>query len=299
MNKKDCKIVQDLLPNYIDKLTNNETNEFIENHLKDCNECKKILENMSKDLNIEENKKDKKIINIIKKYNKKMKVLKLIIVSIILFIIIIYLILFGRKALIMLNLAIISKYVIDDENYDVYSNIYTYNYVYFTDYEKRNEQYIRNIECAHLYEGEDTKITEYCNGKSSNYYTEIGKEQKMAILNHEKGSVFPLELKDICSAKITKNKNFIKNLCRMSIVSKKADYYISNIWLDKFGNCDIYVSKSTGVITKIILHQGYIGSMVIGDATIDVHYRIYEEDDENRTEWFEEPNITEYEILEQ
>lgn len=29
-----CKIVQDLLPNYIEKLTSNETSEFINEHLK-------------------------------------------------------------------------------------------------------------------------------------------------------------------------------------------------------------------------------------------------------------------------
>ena len=33
---KDCKIVQDLLPNYIEKLTNEETNKYIEEHLNEC-----------------------------------------------------------------------------------------------------------------------------------------------------------------------------------------------------------------------------------------------------------------------
>ena len=36
--KRDCKIVQDLLPNYIENLTNEETNHFIEEHLKECPE---------------------------------------------------------------------------------------------------------------------------------------------------------------------------------------------------------------------------------------------------------------------
>ena len=40
--KKDCKIVQDLLPNYIEKLTNEETNKYVEDHLKECEKCKKI-----------------------------------------------------------------------------------------------------------------------------------------------------------------------------------------------------------------------------------------------------------------
>ena len=48
--KRDCKIVQDLLPNYIENLTNEETNRFIEEHLKECPECQKVLENMKKEL---------------------------------------------------------------------------------------------------------------------------------------------------------------------------------------------------------------------------------------------------------
>ena len=50
MNKKDCKIVQDLLPNYIDNLTTKESNEFIENHIKECEDCKKVFENMKRKL---------------------------------------------------------------------------------------------------------------------------------------------------------------------------------------------------------------------------------------------------------
>ena len=45
-NEKTCNIIQDLLPNYIDNLTNEETNIFIEEHLDTCNNCKNILENM-------------------------------------------------------------------------------------------------------------------------------------------------------------------------------------------------------------------------------------------------------------
>ena len=38
MKNKDCNLVRDLLPNYIENLTNNDTNLFIENHLKECSE---------------------------------------------------------------------------------------------------------------------------------------------------------------------------------------------------------------------------------------------------------------------
>ena len=37
---KDCKIVKDLLPGYIDKITSEETNKFIEENLKEWEEIK-------------------------------------------------------------------------------------------------------------------------------------------------------------------------------------------------------------------------------------------------------------------
>ena len=45
---RNCKIVQDLLPNYIEKLTTEETNQFIEEHLKECDECKKSFREYAK-----------------------------------------------------------------------------------------------------------------------------------------------------------------------------------------------------------------------------------------------------------
>ena len=48
--KKDCKIVQDLLPNYIEDLTNEETNYFIDEHINECPERQKIFENMQKEI---------------------------------------------------------------------------------------------------------------------------------------------------------------------------------------------------------------------------------------------------------
>lgn len=45
-----CCIVQDILPNYIEKLTGDETNQAIEHHLYTCEECKKIYEQMNSDL---------------------------------------------------------------------------------------------------------------------------------------------------------------------------------------------------------------------------------------------------------
>lgn len=49
-NKVSCSIVRDLLPNYIDKLTEDETNYIIEDHLSNCTNCKLIYEEMSSEM---------------------------------------------------------------------------------------------------------------------------------------------------------------------------------------------------------------------------------------------------------
>jgi len=42
-----CHIVKDLLPNYIDHVTSQETNQDIQEHLKDCEDSKKIYDEMN------------------------------------------------------------------------------------------------------------------------------------------------------------------------------------------------------------------------------------------------------------
>ena len=78
--KENCKIVQDLLPNYIEKLTSKETNLFIENHLKECHECNEILDNMQKTLKVKGQKSDGREVKYIKKVRNKIKLLEAIIV---------------------------------------------------------------------------------------------------------------------------------------------------------------------------------------------------------------------------
>ena len=46
---KNCNIIKDLLPSYIEKLTSIETSTFIEKHLEECNECKNIFNNMNQE----------------------------------------------------------------------------------------------------------------------------------------------------------------------------------------------------------------------------------------------------------
>ena len=99
--KRDCKIVQDLLPNYIEKLTNEETNKYITEHLNECKDCKKVLKEMQNDIRLDEAERDKKEVNYIKKFNIKFKLIR----NILIIIVVLFIIFVGRKTFILTNMA--------------------------------------------------------------------------------------------------------------------------------------------------------------------------------------------------
>lgn len=49
MSNNSCNIIRDLLPLYIEGLTSEESNKFIEEHVKECKDCSKLLEEMKED----------------------------------------------------------------------------------------------------------------------------------------------------------------------------------------------------------------------------------------------------------
>ncbi len=66
-----CEIIQDLLPSYADGITGQETAEAVEYHLEDCENCKKIYEDMKKEYDKKMETGEEK--ELLKKINKKMK----------------------------------------------------------------------------------------------------------------------------------------------------------------------------------------------------------------------------------
>ncbi len=53
MNKQECKIVQDLLPLYIDNLVEEDTKLYIEQHLEVCDECNDIQRRMREGVSVQ------------------------------------------------------------------------------------------------------------------------------------------------------------------------------------------------------------------------------------------------------
>ena len=78
--KKECRIIEDLLPNYVEGLTNEVTNEFIDEHLKECAYCQVEKQKMiDKKIETKIIHNQEKEIDYMKKYRRKMNILKSII----------------------------------------------------------------------------------------------------------------------------------------------------------------------------------------------------------------------------
>lgn len=61
MNEKfNCDIFLDLFPLFLESMTSKETDEVIREHLQQCENCKQIYEDMSRDINLISHKKRKK-----------------------------------------------------------------------------------------------------------------------------------------------------------------------------------------------------------------------------------------------
>lgn len=88
MSKKECEIVKDLLPLYVDNVLSESSREFVEEHIVDCKDCKNKYLKMTKEINIPEDRES----NIIKKVGKRIKYKKMIFAIISVFLTIVILI---------------------------------------------------------------------------------------------------------------------------------------------------------------------------------------------------------------
>ncbi len=76
--KVSCEIIKDLLPLYKDELCSDESKKMIDEHLLECEKCKRELELMNEEINISEEiikdniKEAEELVSISKKWNKKL-----------------------------------------------------------------------------------------------------------------------------------------------------------------------------------------------------------------------------------
>ena len=287
--KKECKIVQDLLPNYIDKLTNEETNTFIEEHLKECDNCNKILADMQKNIELDTSKNNKKEVKYMKKYKTRMFVLK----SIILLIVLIFVVIIGRKVIIISDLQSKANEYVNSKNY--HRIIYTYD----KDETAKLEVFVlgdkkRVIRTMMI--GNEKNVTEmFFDGTKTNIYIEKG-DKKIAQLNQEL-----IIAESLYNALYTENLAYTVFASIPATVNNKEFngeecYYITNFnSLYNESKDGIYIDKETGLVLRSVTRTE---TMTYGDKfilpTIDYVYEFNTVTEED----FIEPDISEYDVQE-
>lgn len=156
--KQQCEIVSDLLPNYIEKLTNKGTTDFIEEHLSNCSSCRAKLNNMSEPMEVE--KANQKELDYLKKYRKKRK--KAIILGIFIGVSIVILYYLG---FILYRFYILNMLNNQLEEYNKMSNLYIE--VTYLEFNNSSEEKIKENTSKYWYKDGVLKTRGYSNNEES------------------------------------------------------------------------------------------------------------------------------------
>lgn len=290
----NCKIIQDLLPNYIEKLTSEETNNYIQKHLKGCKECNEIFESMKKDLEINSNEDYENETKYLKKYNKKMNILKTIVCTMIA----IFIAILVRKMIILIDVQNkISKYI-DSNNYYVKTYYYANDEINIRENfvlgekSKEIEYFIASSEIMDIYK------TRYCDGNKDNYYIET-QGHKLASLNKtppierlhirydvKTDNIWQLILIALTSDISTENCNG-KECYKINLSMIYDDEKLT-----KYKSTE-YINKEDGLVIRYIDEQNI--NLAKGEGTGQILDYKYEFENVTQEE-FIEPDIVEYEI---
>ena len=282
--KKNCKIVQDLLPNYIEKLTNEETNTFIEEHLKECDECREIFSNMQKDFKFNSQKRDHREVKYIKKYSHKMKILKIIL----LIIVAIFVIRTGRNFIIISSLSNKADDYVSSTNYHKKTTNFDGTSMTIMDTYSKDGKLVSFL--TRVTPEETNKISVYKNGETSNLYFETG-DKKTAQLNQKDVmiAVNIVNYLDTDHNLLAALLGSITSSIKTVNCNEKDCYLITNFltsnWLTS-ENEGTYIDKETGLMVR---------STMNGNSTDTVVDYIHEFNTVS-DDIFVEPDINEYEI---
>lgn len=267
MNKNDeCEIVKDLAIQYEENIINDKSKMFIEQHLSNCDSCKKYYSDIS--LNIQNEKKnerknDKFELDFLKKFRRNMNILKITLISILLIISVIAFGIFVKYQNItqligssyerieniktLDNYELIQKTIYIDYENDV-SNEITTNYYY------KDGKYKINYGNTTVYSEDNSNdlIYVYDDLKQIEYY-------KQNFVAQRKGDIF-----DIFS-EIKSYKNELSGLYKL-ILSKYVNRFNGiDCYVIRMGNDDSYrdvwIDKNTYNVLRVV------------DATYSKYYR--------------------------
>lgn len=259
----ECKVVEDLLFGYVDKTLNNESKKLVENHLKDCKDCKEKLNEILK-----ENKQNEKIqqreIDYLKKIKTKSRIKSILIAIgiIILILILLYLIKFIRISNIMgkaeRSLKSQNYYCEKQENSGEDSVSVSKTYYKDGKYKRTNEIYSDN--------GKELISTEY---------GEVGSDERKLVSERDKTvTVYKGDISKILNKEenvkfdrftLEERKMVYANLGKAFLMSMESDsydsnkeYYILRYKFDKRNTWEVWLDKETGLVIREINRGGSV-----------------------------------------
>lgn len=297
--RKDCKVVQDLLPNYMENLTSKETNQYVETHLQECEECKKAYESMKKGLNLHTKKADKKEIKYMKKFSSKMRTLKVII----LIIVVIFLANTGRKMAILLSLqekanqlSLTGKadpYITSDNYHRITRSCELDNHVKIEVFSLKDKKKVIQTQ---LKEGKNKVWTYYITGESVEklYMEENGKKtvNLNPKLTTKTDEISPLYTENLLQLLVY---SVLTSVQKKEIQGKEC-YYINDFYgVYSLTTDGLYIDKETGLCirtTEYISTDSEGGKITWPARDTEYDFGTVTEED------LLEPDINGYEIVE-
>ena len=269
--KKVCKIVQDLLPNYIEKLTSDETNEYIKEHLKECAECTSVLNDMQKNIETKNIKMDEREVKYIKKYNKKFNIIRNILIIIVLLILIII----GRKTFILSSLENKAQEHQNGQNYYLKLESYSEGKMTITEAYYKEEKSLVEITTYSKGVGE-IKQTLYKSG-----------EEIFSLIDNGDTKVFQ-NMGDISVKPVAFTSNSIFGNLYMALTTSidKVKLDGKECYIIKDGNTEKFIDADTGLAIKLIDNEN--------NRTTDYQYKYNTVKDTD----VEKPDTTGYKVIE-
>ena len=282
INKKECEIVQDLLPNYADGLLNPESKKVVEKHLSECEECKESLKLIQEDTK-EKNNKEQIELDYLRKIRIKTRVKSVLIALTIIFLIAI---------IIFLNNFIKVSSIMNKAEKTLQSNNFykeTTQILYDKSTSVTKEYYkdgkYKSVWEIYTDEGVETKSIEYANINSDERIYTFEPEKRAVI---EKGNISKIK-NNADNIKyvpfVIGNNNLLANIGTTFVYSIDTDTYADGkkcyVLKNRYENdkWEIWIDKETGLPIKQITMGGeklfYPGTDVvksINDVLIEYKY---------------------------
>ena len=252
--KKLCNIIKDLLPSYVENLTNDETNSFIESHIANCPECKELLENMQKEIEVNSPKKEEKNFKYIKRYSKRLKIFR----NILLVIALVFTLIIARRFIIIIDLSNKAYIAESKTNYYIKSEYYLNKT--FIVFEKYNKDEI-SLEINKIYYIDNpNNVEEYINYISDEEDLKLVKnmqQQNLSTFDKDIG----LDITNYTSAFHT-----LPEKLYLALTTNVQNVTLSGkqCYLLKVDNTERFIDAETGLIIK------YIDNDL--NQVIDYHY---------------------------